>query len=354
MAVVVRRGADGGRIPDEAEDARATGSPIPKGVRGIEAAVAAFDSGRDLAAVIVTIMPVPRSPACAVPSGLPPEAGLHASIVPIALQAVFGTSRSLAVGPVAAVSLPTASAGGEVAATGTAGHAVAAPTLAGMSGRFLVALGPLRPGFVADLPNRPVIAGFLTASGIFIAASRLRHLPGIEAHGHTLIESLGSLLTHPSRTNWITLVLGATATAFPSWVRRGQKPALRRAAQTAPHLVTLRVYESLHLADARVLEDLARASVTDGCGITDVVLVVSAVNEADLSALESLEVIDARLTDRGVRLHLPEAKSPVTDGLPRSPVLDHNGGRGVPEPARRLSRPRRRPSRRRSRIGDGP
>jgi SulP family sulfate permease len=182
-----------------------------------------------IAAVIVTIMLIPQSLAYALLAGLPPEAGIYASIAPIILYAIFGTSRALAVGPVAVVSLLTASAVGQVAEQGTAGYAIAALTLAFMSGGFLVALGVLRLGFLANFLSHPVIAGFITASGILIAASQLRHLLGIEAHGHTLPEIVSSLFAHLDQTNWITLVIGIVATGFLFWVRKGLKPLLRKA-----------------------------------------------------------------------------------------------------------------------------
>ena len=90
-----------------------------------------------LAAVIVTIMLIPQSLAYALLAGLPPEAGLYASIAPIILYAVFGTSRALAVGPVAVVSLMTAAAIGTVAEQGSMGYAAAALTLARLSGAIL-------------------------------------------------------------------------------------------------------------------------------------------------------------------------------------------------------------------------
>ena len=181
-----------------------------------------------IAAVIVTIMLIPQSLAYALLAGLPPEAGIYASIAPILLYAVFGTSRALAVGPVAVVSLMTAAAIGEVAEQGTAGYAVAALVLAGMSGAILLAMGLLRLGFVANFLSHPVIAGFITASGILIAASQLKHLLGVEAHGHTLPEVLGGIVAHLDQTNLITLGIGAAATAFLFWVRKGLKPALTR------------------------------------------------------------------------------------------------------------------------------
>jgi SulP family sulfate permease len=182
-----------------------------------------------LAAVIVTIMLIPQSLAYAMLAGLPPEAGIYASIAPIILYAIFGTSRALAVGPVAVVSLLTASAVGQVAEQGTAGYAVAALTLAGLSGGFLLLLGVFRLGFLANFLSHPVIAGFITASGILIAVSQLKHILGVDAHGHTLIEIGGSLLSNIGEVSLPTLAIGIPATAFLFWVRKGLKPLLRRA-----------------------------------------------------------------------------------------------------------------------------
>ena len=181
-----------------------------------------------IAAVIVTIMLIPQSLAYALLAGLPPEAGIYASIAPIVLYAIFGTSKALAVGPVAVVSLLTASAIGQVAGTGTAGYAVAALTLAGLSGAFLVLLGVLRLGFLANFLSHPVIAGFITASGILIATSQLKHILGISAHGHTLPEMLGSIVAHLDQINLVTVVIGLSATGFLFWVRGSLKPLLKR------------------------------------------------------------------------------------------------------------------------------
>ncbi len=181
-----------------------------------------------IAAVIVTIMLIPQSLAYALLAGLPPEAGIYASIVPILLYAIFGTSNALAVGPVAVVSLMTAAAIGQVADQGTMGYAVAALTLALLSGVILLAMGVFRLGFLANFLSHPVIAGFITASGILIAASQLKHILGIPAGGHTLVEMVEGLVTNIGATNPVTLVIGAAATAFLFWVRKGLKPALVR------------------------------------------------------------------------------------------------------------------------------
>lgn len=186
-----------------------------------------------IAAVIVTIMLIPQSLAYALLAGLPPEAGIYASIAPIILYSIFGTSRALAVGPVAVVSLLTASAVGQVAEQGTAGYAFAALSLAFLSGVFLVLLGVFRLGFLANFLSHPVIAGFITASGILIATSQLKHILGVAADGHSLPEMLDSLFGHLDQVNWITLVIGVAATVFLFWVRKGLKPLLRRVGMPA-------------------------------------------------------------------------------------------------------------------------
>jgi sulfate permease, SulP family len=182
-----------------------------------------------VAAVIVTIMLIPQSLAYAMLAGLPPEMGLYASILPLVAYAVFGTSRALAVGPVAVVSLMTAAAVGNLALQGTAEYIAAAIALAFLSGVMLVLMGVLRLGFIANFLSHPVIAGFITASGILIAASQLRHILGIPGGGHTLIEIAEGLWANLGATNPITLVIGAGAAAFLFWVRRGLKPLLLRA-----------------------------------------------------------------------------------------------------------------------------
>jgi SulP family sulfate permease len=179
-----------------------------------------------MAALIVTIMLIPQSLAYALLAGLPAEAGLYASIVPILLYSVFGTSRALAVGPVAVVSLMTAAALNNIVEQGTMGYAVAALSLAGLSGVMLLTMGLFRLGFIANFLSHPVIAGFITASGIIIATSQLKHILGIDAHGHNLLDLVISLFSHLTQINLITAVIGILATGFLFWVRKGLKPLL--------------------------------------------------------------------------------------------------------------------------------
>ncbi|MEL0435460.1 SulP family inorganic anion transporter [Phycobacter sp. K97] len=177
-------------------------------------------SGDMTAAVIVTIMLIPQSLAYALLAGLPAEVGLYASILPLVAYAIFGTSRALAVGPVAVVSLMSASALAPLGLDTVAEFTAAAAVLALLSGLMLVAMGALRLGVVANLLSHPVIAGFITASGILIAVSQLKHILGIPAHGHNLPEILMSLGQGLTGLNPWTLATGLAALGFLFWVRR--------------------------------------------------------------------------------------------------------------------------------------
>jgi SulP family sulfate permease len=188
------------------------------------------DAGDDLlAAVIVTIMLVPQSLAYAMLAGLPPQIGLYASILPLVAYAVFGTSRTLAVGPVAVVALMTAAAAGQVAVQGTAAYVEAALILALLSGLILVAMAVLRLGFLANFLSHPVISGFISASGVLIAASQLKHILGVPAGGATLPAMVGDLAPALGDTNHHTLAVGLSAIVFLFWVRKRLKPLLMRA-----------------------------------------------------------------------------------------------------------------------------
>lgn len=185
-------------------------------------------SGDLVAALIVTVMLIPQSLAYALLAGVPPEVGLYASILPLAIYALFGSSRTLSVGPVAIVSLMTAAAIAKLGLSDPVAVIAAATALALLSGAILIAMGVLRLGFIANYLSHPVISGFITASGILIAASQLKHLLGIPLHGHTLTEIAVSLWEHACDTNMATLAIGVAATAFLVWVRGGLARVLRR------------------------------------------------------------------------------------------------------------------------------
>jgi len=134
-------------------------------------------SGDVIAGLIVTIMLVPQGMAYAMLAGLPPQVGLYASVLPLILYAIFGSSRTLAVGPVAMVSLMTASALSGL--SGTDNQMAGALILALASGLMLLVMGIARLGFLVNFLSHPVISGFTSAAALIIGFSQLKHLLGI-------------------------------------------------------------------------------------------------------------------------------------------------------------------------------
>ncbi len=179
-----------------------------------------------VAAITVTIMLIPQALAYALLAGLPPEVGLYASILPLVAYALFGTSRVMAVGPVAVVSLLTASAVGTIADQGTAEYLTAAILLAFISGLFLLAMGIFRLGFLANFLSHPVITGFINAAAIIIATSQLKHLLGIKVAGRGFYQLVTSILGQITQTNLISLILGIGVIVFLYWSRKSLKPFL--------------------------------------------------------------------------------------------------------------------------------
>jgi SulP family sulfate permease len=181
-----------------------------------------------LAALIVTVMLIPQSLAYAMLAGLPPEAGLYASILPIVAYALFGTSRALAVGPVAVISLMTLSAAGEIGQPGSPEFIAATLILALLSGLMLLTMGVLRLGFLANLLAHPVVTGFITASCLIIAVSQMGALLGVRAQGETPPEQALALLRALPAVHLPTALIGGAALIFLLWVRKGARPLLVR------------------------------------------------------------------------------------------------------------------------------
>lgn len=181
-----------------------------------------------LAALIVTVLLIPQSLAYAMLAGLPAQVGLYASIAPLLVYAVFGTSRTLSVGPVAIIALMTATVAGQVASQGDLAYQSVVLVLAMLSGLILVVMGIARLGLLANFLSHPVISGFVTASAIIIAASQLKHLLGIEASGHTLLDLTHGLISNLPNVHWLTLSLGAGTLLFLYAARRWLRSGLVR------------------------------------------------------------------------------------------------------------------------------
>jgi SulP family sulfate permease len=200
-----------------------------------------------LAGAIVAIMLIPQSIAYALMAGLPPEVGLYASMAPLVAYAVFGGSRELAVGPVAVVSLMTASAIGEAAAHGGTASAIElAAMLAALSGACLLGAGLLRIGGLGDLLSQPVVSGFVTAAALLIAAGQAPQMLGLSARGSSLFEIMQSIAAgaapHAASAALglaaLVLLLCARRFASPLLTALGLRSAMaHRLARAAPLLV---------------------------------------------------------------------------------------------------------------------
>ena len=170
--------------------------------------------GDVMAGSIVAVMLIPQGMAYAMLAGLPPQVGLYASILPLILYAILGTSRALAVGPVAMVSLLVATSVGQVAEAGSADYLAAALALALMIGIIQVLMGVVRLGFLVNFLSHAVIVGFTNAAALVIGASQLRHLLGVRLpSSESFFETVYHLGRAIPETNGVTLVLGVGSMA---------------------------------------------------------------------------------------------------------------------------------------------
>ena len=184
-------------------------------------------SGDLTAGLIVTVMLIPQSLAYAMIAGLPPEVGLYASMLPLLAYAFFGSSMTLAVGPVAVASLMTASALSPLAAPGSDTYIALAVMLSLMSGLILLAAGLLRLGFLAYFLSHPVISGFISGSAILIAVGQLKYLLGVSLPGGGIIATVTGLASQISSINTVTAMIGIGALLFLLFARSQLTPLLK-------------------------------------------------------------------------------------------------------------------------------
>ncbi|WP_339924571.1 sulfate permease [uncultured Cyclobacterium sp.] len=178
-------------------------------------------SGDVGAGLTVGIMLIPQGMAYAMIAGLPPVFGLYASLIPQVIYAIMGTSRQLAVGPVAMDSLLVASGLGALALTGMDEYIAMAIFLALFMGVIQLGLGLLRMGFLVNFLSKPVISGFTSAAAIIIALSQLKHLLGTTIESSSQIHILlGNAFSTVSDTNLITFGIGIFAILLIKAIKR--------------------------------------------------------------------------------------------------------------------------------------
>jgi len=176
------------------------------------------------AGLTVGVMLVPQAMAYAMLAGLPPIVGLYASVAPLLAYAALGTSRQLAVGPVAMVSLLTATSVGAIAQSGTESYLAAAVMLAALVGVLQVAMGALRLGALVSFLSHPVLSGFTSAAALIIGLNQVKHVLGVPLprthHVHELAAAAARALPE---AHGPTLVLGLAAAAVLLVIKRSPR-----------------------------------------------------------------------------------------------------------------------------------
>ena len=167
----------------------------------------------DMAAgLTVAVMLVPQAMAYAMLAGLPPVVGLYASTLPIIAYVLLGSSRHLAVGPVAMVSLLVFAACSKEAQVGSQEYISLVVTLTILVGALQMAAGLLKLGFVANFFSHAVLSGFTSAAAIVICLSQMKHLLGIQLpNENSAFRLILIVLKHLQQTNLATLAIGGCA-----------------------------------------------------------------------------------------------------------------------------------------------
>ncbi len=175
-----------------------------------------------IAGLTVALVLIPQSMAYAQLAGMPAYFGLYASFLPPIVAALFGSSRQLATGPVAVVSLMTAASLEPLATAGSEGYIAYAILLSLMVGLFQLTLGVLRLGLVVNFLSHPVVNGFTNAAAIIIATSQLSKMFGVNVdsapHHYATIINVAKAAFH--YTHWPTLIIGVFALAIMMFFKR--------------------------------------------------------------------------------------------------------------------------------------
>jgi SulP family sulfate permease len=175
-----------------------------------------------ISGLTVALVLIPQSMAYAQLAGLPPYYGLYAAFLPPMVAALFGSSRQLATGPVAIVSLMTSASLGPLATSGSEGYIAYAILLCFMVGVLQFALGVLRLGVVVNFLSHPVVNGFTNAAALIIASSQVSKLFGVHVdEASHQYETVWRVFVEASRfTHWPTLVMGVSAFIIMYGLRR--------------------------------------------------------------------------------------------------------------------------------------
>ncbi|MFM7657587.1 MAG: SulP family inorganic anion transporter [Burkholderiaceae bacterium] len=324
----------------------------------------AWLSGDLAAGLIVSVMLIPQSLAYALLAGLPPQVGLYASVLPLVAYALLGSSMTLAVGPVAIISLMTASALTPLAVAGSGEYVALAMMLALMSGIMLFVAGLMRLGFLAYFLSHSVISGFISGTAILITLAQLKYLLGMPLPSGSALGMLAALPTALKNVNPIAATMGISAIVFLIFARTGLPPLLNMLgvaprvsamlSRLAPMLVVIvaTTYSAINQIDQTAQVSIVGAVPSGLPALTLPSVDINALNVIALPALlislvgfvESVSVAQSLALKRGERIspnkelmgigvaNVASAVSggfPVTGGFARS-VVNYDAGAHSP------------------------
>ncbi|MFM7483303.1 MAG: SulP family inorganic anion transporter [Burkholderiaceae bacterium] len=324
----------------------------------------AWLSGDLAAGLIVSVMLIPQSLAYALLAGLPPQVGLYASVLPLVAYALLGSSMTLAVGPVAIISLMTASALTPLAVAGSGEYVALAMMLALMSGIMLFVAGLMRLGFLAYFLSHSVISGFISGTAILITLAQLKYLLGMPLPSGSALGMLAALPTALNNVNPIAATMGISAIVFLIFARTGLPPLLNMLgvaprvsamlSRLAPMLVVIvaTTYSAINQIDQTAQVSIVGAVPSGLPVLTLPSIDINALNAIALPALlislvgfvESVSVAQSLALKRGERIspnkelmgigvaNVASAVSggfPVTGGFARS-VVNYDAGAHSP------------------------
>jgi sulfate permease, SulP family len=199
-----------------------------------------FLVGDITAGIIVTSLLIPQSMAYALLAGLPPQVGLYASIFPAILYPLIGTSRVLAVGPVAVDSLMVAAAIANFSPQNTSAYLALAVTLAFLVGAIEVVMGVLRLGFLVNFLSRSVTSGFISGAAVIIGFSQVKHLLGLKIPAtESFSELITLIIRNLSQINWLTLALGIASVGILVYFHRPLVKQLKQRGWTDRQILPL-------------------------------------------------------------------------------------------------------------------
>jgi len=291
-------------------------------------------------------MLVPQGMAYAVLAGMPPVYGLYASLVPLLLYAIFGTSRQLAVGPVAMVSLLVIAGVGEIAEVGSDRFIHLAIMTALGVGMFQLLMGVFRMGFLVNFLSHPVLSGFTSAAAIIIGSSQIRNLFGLDLprtnHVHEIIIEAAQRITE---IDPVTSIIGIASIALIIILRKWKRTFPSALAVVIIGTVATALF-NLNTHGVSIVGEVPQGlpgfempgfELSDFRALLPIILVISLV-----SYMESIAVAKALANKRGYKIDANQElialgsanlggaffqSFPTTGGFSRSAVNDQSGAR---------------------------